>query len=83
MGRANGCHYCPPWVMGVWLTMAIIALLLAGACRRTTPTLDVRPKSPEAQTIDKDRVTIPPPVRVSRPRGPAYRLDNGLGSPIT
>lgn len=22
-------------------------------------------------------------VRVSRPRGPAYRLDNGLGSPIT
>jgi hypothetical protein len=22
-------------------------------------------------------------VRVSRPRGPAYRLDNGIGSPIT
>jgi len=22
-------------------------------------------------------------LRVSRPRGPAYRLDNGLGSPIT
>ena len=22
-------------------------------------------------------------VRVARPRGPAYRVDNGLGSPIT
>ena len=86
MGRATGCHYCPPWVLGVWLTLGILALLLTGACRRGGQVLEVRPQPAGAQTIDKSDTggfTVPPPVRVARPRGPAYRLDNGLGSPIT
>lgn len=158
MGRANGCHYCPPWVMGVWLSLGLLALLLAGGCRRGVPVVDLGPKPPEARgtlsgvvrgpegtspiagrdvhvintdtgaryttrTSETGGFTIQVPagkyrlelplrdgetlvkrpglidlnksdvdsriefvlanVRVSRPRGPAYRLDNGLGSPIT
>jgi carboxypeptidase family protein len=142
----------------VWLSVGILALLLAGACRRGAPVLDLGPKPPDArgtltgmvrgaegtspvagrevqivntetgvrhtaQTADNGGFTIQLPagryrfelplrdgetllkrpgvadlgrgdidshvefvlatVRVSRPRGPAYRLDNGLGSPIT
>ena len=33
--------------------------------------------------IDSHTEFVIAPVRASRPRGPAYRLDNGLGSPIT
>jgi hypothetical protein len=83
MGRANGCHYCPRWVTGVWLTVGILVLLLTGACRRGAPLSEAPAKPADAQTIEKGGFTVPPPVRVVRPRGPAYRLDNGLGSPIT
>lgn len=83
MGRATGCHYCPPWVMGMWLMVAMVALLFTGACRRGGQVLEVRPRPADAQTIEKSGFTVAPPVRVARPRGPAYRLDNGLGSPIT
>jgi hypothetical protein len=45
-------------------------------------------QSPGIVDLDKGSVDAPlefvlSPVRASRPRGPAYRLDNGLGSPIT
>ena len=158
MGRATGCHYCPPWVTGVGLSLGILALLLTGACRRGVPVVDLGPKPPDARgtlsgigpwpgrhvsgrrprsrivntetgaqhtatTSETGGFTIQVPagkyrlelplrdgetlvkrpgivdlnksdidsriefvlanVRVSRPRGPAYRLDNGLGSPIT
>ena len=69
--------------MGVWLTVGILVLFLTAACRRGAEVPDVRPRPADAQTIDKSGLTVPPPVRVVRPRGPAYRLDNGLGSPIT
>ena len=156
--RASGCHYCPPWVTGLWLSLGIVALLLSGGCRRGAPVVDLGPKPADARgtlsgivrgpagtapvvgrevqivntetgarhtaqtaanggfTIQlasgKYRVELPlrdgetlvtrPGVvdlghgdidshveivlastRVARPRGPAYRLDNGLGSPIT
>jgi hypothetical protein len=156
--RANGCHYCPPWVTGLWLSLGIVALLLSGACRRGVPVVDLGPKPPDARgtlsgivrgpagappvvgreveivntetgarhtaqiaanggfTIQlasgKYRIELPlregetlvkrpgivdlgqgdldshieivlASMRASRPRGPAYRLDNGLGSPIT
>ena len=158
MGRATVCHYWPPRVTGVWLSVGILALLLGGACRQGVPVVDLGPKPPEARgtltgsvrgpegtspvagreirivntetgaqytatTSDTGGFTIQVPagkyrfelplrdgetlvkrpgivdlnqsdvdsriefvlatVRVSRPRGPAYRLDNGLGSPIT
>jgi hypothetical protein len=46
---------------------------------------------PMPPAIHKSRIELPRegdallkrPVRAARPRGPAYRLDNGLGSPIT
>jgi hypothetical protein len=156
--RANRCHYFPPWVTGLWLSLGILALLLSGACRRGVPVVDLGPKPPapqgtitgivrgpegtspmvgrmveivnaetgerhSARTTDNGGFTIKLPagkyrlelplkegetivkrpgvvdlgkgdidsriefvlaaVRVSRPHGPAYRLDNGLGSPIT
>jgi hypothetical protein len=61
--------------------MGILALLFAGACRHTAA-VDHRP--PAAKRPIATPATIPavPPARASRPRGPAYRLDNGLGSPI-
>jgi len=158
MGRASGCHYCPPWVTGLWLSVGILTLLVAGACRRGVPVVDLGAKPPvvrgtltgivrgpegtspvagrevqivntetgarhTATTSDTGGFTIQVPagkyrfelalrdgetlvkrpgivdlgkgdidshiefvlasVRVSRPRGPAYRLDNGLGAPIT
>ena len=158
IGRANGCHYCPPGVTGVWLSLGIVLLLFAAGCRRGVPVVDLGPKPPDARgtlsgvvrgpegtsavvgrevqivntetgarytakTSETGGFTIQVPagkyrlelalrdgetlvkrpgivdlnksdldtriefvlanVRVSRPRGPAYRLDNGLGSPIT
>jgi hypothetical protein len=89
MGRATGCHYCPTWVTGVWLALGILALLLTAACRRGFPAVDPGTRAPAPP---KHRVEAPArdgepllkrPVRAARPRGPAYRLDNGLGSPIT
>jgi hypothetical protein len=156
-GRVNSCHYFPPWVTGLWLSLGILALLLSGACRRGVPVVDVGPKPSAARgtitgivrgpegtsaisgrnvevinTVTGDRrsvvtganggFTIELPagkyrlelslrdgesvvkrpgiidldkgdidshiefvlstVRLARPRGPSYRLDNGLGSPI-
>ena len=69
--------------MGVWLALGILALVLSGACRRSGQVLQVRPQPADPPAIEKSGVTVQPPVRVVRPRGPAYRLDNGLGSPIT
>ena len=74
---------------GVWLSLGILALLASGGCRH-----DVRAANPAANPSDgqKYRLERPlpeaetllkRPVRAARPRGPAYRLDNGLGSPIT
>ena len=89
MGRATGCHYFPAWVTGVWLTLGILALLLSGACRRGALALDSATRPP---AVERPRVNPPirdgepplkRPARAARPRGPAYRLDNGLGSPIT
>ena len=157
-GRATGCHYFPHWVTGLWLSLGILALLLAGGCRRGVPVVDLGPKPPEARgtltgvirgpegtspvvgrevqivntatgqrytattgetggftlqlpagkyrfdlplregetlvkrpgvvdlgkgDIDSHIEFVLATVRVARPRGPAYRLDNGLGSPIT
>lgn len=157
-GRAIRCHYFPPWVKGLWLSLGILALLLTGACRRGVPAVDLGPKPPDAKgtitgivrgpegtspmtgrTVEvintatgerrsvqtganggftillpagKYRLELPlregeavvkrpgiidldkgdidshiefilSVVRVARPRGPAYRVDNGLGSPIT
>jgi hypothetical protein len=156
--RATGCHYFPSWGAGVWLLLVVFGLLVAGACRRGVPVVDLGAKpaaargtlaglvrGPEgtspvagrdvqivnaetgqrytAQTVQNGGFTIQLPagkyrlelplkdgetivkrpgivdlgqgdidsriefvlaaVRVVRPRGPAYRLDNGLGSPIT
>jgi hypothetical protein len=155
--RASGCHYFPPWVTGLWLSLGILALILSGGCRRGVPAVDLTPKTalprgtisgvvraPEAMSAvagrtveiidaqsgerrtvrtgangqfaielpagnyrlelplkDGERLLRRPDVvdlaradldshvefvlsaRLARPRGPAYRLDNGLGSPIT
>jgi hypothetical protein len=81
--RANGCHYSPGWITGLWLTLGLVALLFVGACRHGAAVTD-RQKRPAA----KGTVTAPPsapavpPAKASRPRGPAYRVDNGLGAPM-
>jgi hypothetical protein len=155
--RANGCHYCPGWVTGLWLSLGILVLLLGGGCRRGVPVVDLGPKPADARgtltgivrgpegtspmagrTVEiineataekhttetganggftiqlpagKYRLELPlkdgemiakrPGIidlgrgdidshvefilaasRVNRSRGPAYRVDNGLGSPI-
>lgn len=155
--RATECHYFPPWVTGLWLSLGILALLLSGACRRGVPVVDLGPKPPAAHgtitgivrgpegtspmagrsvdivntatgerrsvetganggftiqlpagkyrlelalkdgetlikrpgVVDLDKGDIDSHIefvvsaaRVVRPRGPSYRLDNGLGSPI-
>ena len=156
MTRANSCHYCPGWVTGLWLSLGVLMLLFAGACKPGVPVVDVGPKPPAARgtltgtvrgpegmslggrtveifnaatgekfttqtsstggftiqlpaakyrvefplqsgetltkrpgTIDLGRGDIDSHVefvvatsRVNRSRGPAYRVDNGLGSPI-
>ena len=89
MGRATRCHYCPPLVTGMWLSVGILVLLLSGGCRRGVPALDPAGTPQDVQQYRSgtpERVKEPllkRPVRAARPRGPAYRLDNGLGSPIT
>ena len=155
--RASGCHYFPPWVTGLWLSLGILALLLSGACRRGVPVVDAGAKPPNARgtitgivrgpadtsgipdrtvtatnietgerhqartnsnggftleampgkyrlqvelhageslvkgpdvvTLDRGDIDshiefIVSTARVARPRGPAYHVDNGLGSPI-
>lgn len=47
--RANGCHYYPGRVTGLWLALGIAAVLLFGACRRGVPVVDVGPKPPNPQ----------------------------------
>ena len=61
------------------LTLGILALILVGACRQNVQVVD-RPQPQKTKGV----ITTPaaPPARVSRPHGPAYRVDNGLGSPI-
>ena len=156
--QATGCHYFPTWGTGVWLSLVVLALFVAGACRRGVPVVDLGAKPPAArgtltgivrgpegtspvagrdvqivnaetgqrytaQTAQNGGFTIQLPagkyrlelplhdgetivkrpgvvdlgkgdidshiefvlaaVRVLRPRAPSYRLDNGLGSPIT
>jgi hypothetical protein len=157
VARVTSCHYFPPWVTGLWLSLGILALLLTGACRRGVPVVDLGPqpqaargtisglvRGPEGTSpisgrrvevidtatgdrrsvqtganggftielpagkyrlelavhegetvvkrpgvIDLDKGDIDShiefvvsTVRLARPRGPSYRLDNGLGSPI-
>jgi hypothetical protein len=158
LGRANGCHYFPHWVTGLWLSAGLLALLLVGGCGRGVSVVEGAARRPDARgtisgvirgpqgtspVIGRDvqvvntetgarhsartgehggftielpagryRIELPlrdgetllkrpgivdldtgaldshvelvlATVRVARPRGPAYRLDNGLGSPIT
>ena len=80
--RATACHYCPRWLTGLWLTMGILALLFAGACRHTARVEQRSGPAVPKRTIAAPATPATPPARVSRPRPPAYRLDNGLGSPI-
>ena len=61
--------------------MGILALLFAGACRHTAA-VDRRPPASKRTIVVPVATPATPPARASRPRGPAYRLDNGLGSPI-
>ena len=77
--RANSCHYCPAWITGLVFTLGILTLIFVGACRQNVQVVD-RPQPHKT----KDVITTPaaPPTRASRPHGPAYRVDNGLGSPI-
>ena len=157
-GRASGCHYCPRWVIGVALSLGLLALVASGGCRRGVAVVDLDASAPDvrgtltgtvrgpegtnaipgrdvvilntdtgarhdAQTganggftiqlpAGQYRVELPVrtgetlvkrpglvnlgkgdidshiefvlgPARIVRPRGPAYRLDNGLGAPIT
>ena len=152
-----GCHYCPTWVTGLWLSLGIATLLFGVGCRRVPPPVDVsamtRPTATvvtgvvraaegsasvagrtveivntatgerrtvrttdnggfalavpagryrvdvtlrDGETIvkrpgilDMERGPVGSPVefvvgpsRVVHPRGPAYRVDNGLGSPV-
>jgi len=79
--RATSCHYCPAWLTGLWLTLGILALLFASACRQAPQD---RPAPAPKRTIISSPAATPavPPARASRPRGPAYRVDNGLGAPI-
>jgi hypothetical protein len=85
MTRANSCHYCPGGFIALWLTVGMLVLLFVGACRQGVPVMDRRAPSEATDAITAPRSTPAPavaPTRASRPRGPAYRVDNGLGSPI-
>lgn len=72
---------------GLWLTLGVLVLLMTGACRQGVAVVE-RPKplaATGAITAPKPTPVSAPaaaPTRVSRPHGPAYRVDNGLGSPI-
>ena len=64
--------------------------LPAGKYRIELPLKDGEALIKRPGTVDLGKGDIDPhievvlgAVRVSRPRGPAYRLDNGLGAPIT
>jgi len=63
--------------------MGILALLFTGACRHTVA-VDHRQGPPASKRTIVAPASTPTtaPAKVSHPRGPAYRLDNGLGSPI-
>jgi hypothetical protein len=63
----------------------MLSLLFVGACLQRTPVVDRATPSQLPDTITAPRSTPAPnaaPTRTSRPHGPAYRVDNGLGSPI-
>src|SRR5258706_4127855 len=59
--RANSCHYCPAWISGLLLTLGILTLILAGACRQSVPVVD-RPQPRGTKGV----ITTPaaPPARV-------------------
>jgi len=73
-------------VTGLWLAVGMLALLFVGACLQRTPVADRPMPSKAADTIIAPRSTPAAPnatpAPTSRPHGPAYRVDNGLGSPI-
>jgi hypothetical protein len=48
IARANTCRFCPGWVSGLVLSIGVLALLLAGGCRRSEPVVDLSAKSPAA-----------------------------------
>jgi hypothetical protein len=47
--RSGACHYLPHWVTGLWLSVGLLALLFAGACRQGVPVVDLGPKPPSAR----------------------------------
>ena len=83
--RASAYHYGPGRVAGLWLAVGMLALLFVGACLQRTRVVDRPTPSKAADTIIAPNSTPAQnaaPARTSRPHGPAYRVDNGLGSPI-
>ena len=82
--RVTACHYCPGWAAGLWLIVSLLTFIFMAACRQHVPVMD-RPAPPATDAITEPSSTIAPvaaPAPASRQRGPAYRIDNGLGSPI-
>ena len=81
LDRATTCHYCPAWITGLWLTLGILTLLFAGACRQAPEEKRPAPVARRPNISSPATAPTAPPARASRPRGPAYRVDNGLGAP--
>jgi len=67
--------------MVVCLSLGLLALVWTSGCRRRPPGVETAPKSPFV-TAPAPRASTPAPVHVNRPHGPAYHVDNGLGSPV-
>jgi hypothetical protein len=64
-------------VTALCLSLGLLALVWSTACRRHS--LVTAPVTPPVIAAPAGHVT---PARDAHPRRPAYRLDNGLGSPI-
>jgi len=67
------------WVTGLCLSLGLLALAWSTGCGRRPPAVEAVPKPAVVATPHSPATA---PVHVSRPHGPAYRLDNGLGSPV-
>jgi len=67
------------WVTALCLSLGLLALVWSTGCGRRPPAVDAVRKPAVVAT---PQPAAAPPVHVSRPHGPAYRLDNGLGSPV-
>jgi hypothetical protein len=73
-------HYCPLWVTALCMSLGLLVLAWSTGCRLRPPAAEAAPKPP---VVAAPRQIQPAqPVHVNRPHGPAYRLDNGLGSPV-